>query len=130
MTNAELTAQAVEEIGQTEARRVEALLGGDVGTLSHILSDGLTYTHANGRVDTKAQYLASIESGHVKYLTVSLEDTDIRVYGTAAVVTGRVKQKLRVQSGEIDLPVRFTMTYVRLDGRWQAVAWQATRLAD
>ncbi len=128
MTSAELTVQAVEEIRKTEARRVEALLKGDIDVLDQILSEDHTYGHANGRVDTKAQYLESIRSGRTKYLAAEYHDVDIRVYDAAGVVTGRAQLKLNAQDREVDLLLRFTMVYMRLDGRWQAVAWQAARL--
>ncbi len=128
MTSAELMTQAKEEIRQIEARRAEALLKGDVDTLDQIFSEDFTYIHGSGRMDTKAEYLEPIRSGRTKYLAAEYHDVDIRVYDSTALMTGRAHLKIKSQDREIDLLSRFTVVYVRLDGRWQPVAWQSTRL--
>ena len=47
----------------------------------------LIYTHATGVVESKAEYLAKMKSGEVRYESFAPEELRVRVYGTAAVVT-------------------------------------------
>lgn len=120
--------QAEREIRQRETRRVEALVRGDFGILDEILSDDLTYTHASGVYESKAQIMANLKSGQVKYESLTPEDVLVRVYGTTGVVTGVARVKVQVKSEHLSLQLRFTNVYVKKGDRWQMVAWQATRL--
>ena len=126
-----MTNQQVEqEIWQLETRRFEAVVRGDVAALEGILSDDLTYTHATGVFETKAEFLGKIKSGQLKYESFGPEDFRVRVYGPAAVITGIARVKVQVGGQPLSFRLRFTDVYVKRDGRWQMVAWQATRLPE
>jgi ketosteroid isomerase-like protein len=120
--------QAEQEIRQQEARRFEAIVRGDLATLEGILSDDLTYTHATGVFETKAEFLGKLKSGQVKYESFAPQDIRVRVYGTTGVVTGVARVKVQVKGELLQFQLRFTDVYVKKDDRWQMVAWQATRL--
>jgi len=120
--------QAEQEIRQQEARRFEAIVRGDLATLEGILSDDLTYTHATGVFETKAEFLGKLKSGQVKYESFAPQDIRVRVYGTTGVVTGVARVKVQVKGELLQFQLRFTDVYVKKDDRWQMVAWQATRV--
>ncbi len=120
--------QAEQEIRQQEARRFEAIVRGDVAALDQILSDDLTYTHATGVFETKAEFIDKMKSGQLKYESFAPEDIRVRVYGTTGVVTGVARVKVQVKGEPLSFQLRFTDVYVKKGNRWQMVAWQATRL--
>ena len=120
--------QAQQEIRQREIRRFEAMVRGDVAALDDILSDDLTYTHATGVFETKAEFIAKLKSGQVKYESFAPEDMLVRVYGATGVVTGIARVKVQVKGEHLSFQLRFTDVYVKKDNRWQMVAWHATRL--
>ncbi|HZP25527.1 MAG TPA: nuclear transport factor 2 family protein [Dehalococcoidia bacterium] len=117
------------EVRQIESRKFAAMVNREFAELEHILADDLTYTHSIGQLENKAEYLATLRSGNLVYQAIETEELNVRVYGDASVVTGRAK--MRVGSGDqsTNLLIRFTDVYVKREGRWQLVAWQATRLA-
>jgi hypothetical protein len=112
------------EVLQVESQRVQALLQVDVAALDRILSNDLTYTHASAAVNTKAEYIERVKSGQLKYEMIEQRDVNVRVYGNTVILTGVSKQGTKAQPSEM----RFTTVYVKLDGRWQQVAWQSTRV--
>jgi ketosteroid isomerase-like protein len=120
--------QTEQEIRQREIRRFEAMLRVDVAALDDILSEDLTYTHATGVFETKAEFIAKLKSGQVKYESLVPEDMRVRVYGTTGVVTGLARVKVQVKGEHLSFQLRFTDAYVKKGDRWQMVAWQATRL--
>ncbi len=122
--------QDEQEILQTERRRFEAMVKGDLATLERILADDLQYTHSNGVFDTKASFIATLKSGELQYQGVTPEDLCARVYGSTAVVTGVSLMNVRVRGQQASFRVRFTDVYVKRDDRWQMVAWHATRLPE
>jgi len=122
--------QAEQEIRQRETRRFEALERGDVAALDDILAEDLSYTHATGVHETKAELLAKLKSGQVRYESFAPEELQVRVYGTAAVLTGVARVKVQVAGEARSLHLRFTDVYVKEGDRWQMVAWQSTRLPE
>jgi ketosteroid isomerase-like protein len=120
--------QAEQEIRQRETRRFEAIVRGDVAVLDDILSEDLTYTHATGVFETKAEFIAKLKSGQLRYESFAPEQVVVRVYGTTGVVTGVARVKVQVKGEHLSLQLRFTNVYVKQGDRWQMVAWQATRL--
>ena len=94
---------------------------------AQVPSDDVVYVRSSGAVDTKAQYLRSLgASGPYALDSLVPGDLSVRVYGEAAVVTGRLVVKLRAQPAPYAL--RFTDVWERRSGRWQLVVFQATRL--
>ena len=122
------TRQVEQEIRQREIRRFEAMVRGDVAALDDILAEDLTYTHATGVFETKAEFIAKLKSGQTKYESFTPEDVLVRLYGTTSVVTGVARVKVQVKGEHLSFQLRFTDVYVKKGDRWQMVAWQATRL--
>lgn len=122
------TQQAEHEIRQQETRRFEAIVRGDVAALDGILSDDLSYTHATGVHETKAEFIGKLKSGQLRYESLTPEDMHVRVYGRTGVVTGLARVKVQVKGEALCFQLRFTDMYVKKGDRWQMVAWQATRL--
>lgn len=107
--------------------RFEADFKADKAALDSLLADDLTYGRTSGVRHTKAEVLALVGAGGPYALDYSTPDSLVaRVYGETGVVTGLLKVKLTAQPAPYTL--RFTDTWVRRQGRWQLVAFQATRL--
>jgi len=121
---------AESEVAQIEQQRFAAMQAADIATLDRLLSADLTYTHSSGKLETKQEFLGGIRSGALKYRTVAPEGLSVRVYESAAVVTGRCHFQVEADGRQLDLQVRFTDVYVKRDGAWQLVAWQSTRLPE
>lgn len=119
--------RVADRILELDRLRFAADLRGDAAALDSLLADDLTYVRSSGAVDTKAQYLRSLGATG-PYALDSLVPTDlaVRVFGEAAVVTGRLIVKLRAQPAPY--AIRFTDVWARREGRWRLVAFQATRL--
>ncbi len=116
-----------QEIIRLERERLEAYARAAREAFDRIVADDFTMTHSDGSIFDKAQERGVLRpSTAARPLpTLTTEDIRVRVYGDAAVITGRlVEQGERV--GRVSL--RFTNTYIRRQGRWQIVAGQLTRL--
>lgn len=94
-------------------------------------ADELIYTSSAGRRFGKAELMASVSSrGELKpediTMRYSSEDLQILLYPDMAVVAFT----LVGQSDSETLRFLNSGTFVKRNGQWQAVSWQATRLAD
>lgn len=117
-------------IRQLESRRIQAMIHLNVAALDSIFADDLTYTHTNGRVDSKQQLLATLQSGELKYDAIDYQETKVRSYGETAIVTGSTSLKAKLKNQSASFNLRFTNVYVKQSGFWKMVAWQSTRLPE
>jgi hypothetical protein len=112
-----------------EARRIDCMVRKDLQGLSPLLADDLSYSHSSGRTDTKASFLELVRKGH--YLGVDFATSAVIVSGDAAVVRGLARMHVTGEDGaELRYPVLFLDVYVRRNGHWQLLAWQATRARE
>ncbi|MEW6211722.1 MAG: nuclear transport factor 2 family protein [Acidobacteriota bacterium] len=121
---------AEQAIRQLVSELVNAQLKGDTATLDRIWADDFTFTNSSGEVQTKAQRLTEIKSGELKFVSMSIDDVQVRVYGDAAVVTSRGTVKGQRRGQDLTGQSRGTSVYVKKQGRWQVVAQQVTRIAQ
>jgi hypothetical protein len=104
-----------QELTQSERNRCTATVRNDAGALGAILADDIIDVWPNGKITTQAQDLADVQTDKTSACEVDM--MQVRVYGNAAVVVGRLPIKSAAFNGQI----RFTDTYVRRDGRWPIV---------
>ena len=100
-------------------------------------ADDLVYTSSRGTRFGKDEILASLrvpeeEQDDALMPTYSAENVRIRQYGDTAVVAFRLVGITPDEAGGAPSVENFlnTGTFLRRDGRWQVVAWQATRIPD
>ena len=99
-----------------------ASLKGDSAALATIFADGFITTDPEGKVRTKAETLARVKSGEVKYQSAKADDLKVSVYGDAAVVSGRWKGKFTENGKTVEATERFSDFFVRQNGQWRCVA--------
>jgi ketosteroid isomerase-like protein len=102
--------------------------GGDLDALDAMLTDDMNYTHSSSAVDSKAQFLDSLRSGKVRYISIEPEERTVRVYGDTAVVQGVAHLLVKVPDRDIDVRLRFTEMYVKQDGDWKMALWHSTKV--
>ena len=94
----------------------------DVAFMEGILADDYTWTDPTGKIHSKAEEIASIKSGQGLVTSNVDDEVKIRVYGDAAVVTGRTTAKWIEKGKESSGQIRWTDTWIKRNGRWQCVA--------
>ncbi|HET7618342.1 MAG TPA: nuclear transport factor 2 family protein [Gemmatimonadaceae bacterium] len=116
---------AAQELTRIEQRIAETWKAGDCSAWAAMLAPEWSVIHITGDIMTKAEALKACQSPRTPGEDLTIDDLSIRVFGDAAVVTGRTT----VTSGGASpaLTLRFTDVFVRRAGRWQVVASHATR---
>src|SRR2546425_301173 len=124
------TAEVVRSVLALEDGRSAAMVRADTAWLHDALADDLSYVHTSARSDTKAQYLASVGSGTLRYLEFTPRERRVRLLGGggAAVVIGLAHARAESGGQSIGLDVRYVAVYERVRQRWRLVAWQTTRV--
>jgi ketosteroid isomerase-like protein len=125
---------ATNSTDQIELQRLEkvwnnAHLHGDTSALDALWADELVVTVPRMPVMDKAQSLAIWRTGRMKFQRYETSETDFRIFGDAAVVTGRLLRERTLGDKDIHEDWRFTKVYIRRHGKWRVVSWQASESA-
>ena len=114
----------LEALQQTLAK---AWVEGDRATIERVIAPDWTSTGPDGSGATRASVLADVFETRVHAIrALEITDVRVRVFADAAVVTGRTHGVGTFGGHDYDVVIRFTDTFVRGDGRWQAVASHAS----
>ena len=124
------TGTVEQELMKLEQDWTNANVKADVAVLDRILADDYTWTDNDAVVWTKAQNLAVIKSGESVISSMVTDDMKVRIYGDAAVVTGRNTNKGMLKGKDISGQERWTDTWIKRDGRWRCVATHSSRIAQ
>jgi ketosteroid isomerase-like protein len=120
--------EAEREIRQLLDELALAHLRSDGATLERIRANDYLFITADGRLLDKAQ--AAIGPGDFELSIYAHDDVQVRVYGDAAVATGRLTAEGTFRGHPQGGQVRWTRVFVRQGGHWQLVTNQVTRIAQ
>lgn len=113
-----------------QSARFKAMIEEDIESLEDYLADDLTYTHTTGRTESKSDFLSTIESREIDYISVVPRNVEVRIYGDLAVMTGLAEIHGALRDKEVSFTMRFLDVSRRADDSWQLVAWQSVRIPE
>ncbi|HEX4739135.1 MAG TPA: nuclear transport factor 2 family protein [Allosphingosinicella sp.] len=119
-------AAVAAKIIEVDAAYRRAWIGPDLLSISERMADDWTIIHANGRQQTKAQFLDAIRSGRVRFLETKLSEQFVRIHERVAILTARAHNRIAFGGRESEGDVRLTAVYACHAGIWKVVAEQAT----
>lgn len=127
--SAQRQASAAErELITIDDQRMDALRRGDPLPLEKIYADDYTLVTGVGEVRTKADQIAELKSGRLRYATIDSIDRQVRLYGDdVGVIVSRQRAEIfqngrRITSGD----ERVTRVYKKIGGSWRVIATHAT----
>ncbi len=124
------TAPSQDEVLKREQQRVEYLTTGKLDQLAEMLSPTLSYTHSSGVLEGKDKILSDLRSGQVVYKALRHRDVQVRFPAPdVAVLNGASDVTVAIGGKEQEIPLRFTIVYVRKQGVWLLEAWHSARRA-
>jgi hypothetical protein len=120
---------AEQQVLQAEKDRFAAMVKADRAALEKILADDLTYTHTTALFESKEQFIKSVTSGTIDYVSIVPSESDwkVRVNGNTAIVNGVAAVNVIDTGKDIKIKIRYTTIHTNRGGTWQLQAWQATR---
>lgn len=99
-------------------------------------ADDVIYTGSNGMVRNKAEIMRSQQArsrtnAASEKETFSAQDVVVNDFGDTAIVAFQLVARTQHAQGKIDVTnYRDTGTFLRRKGRWQVIAWQATKIPE
>jgi ketosteroid isomerase-like protein len=122
------TDNAQQEVLAAHEKRRVATLNGDANTVDSMMTDDLTFTHANAVVETKEQFVNALRTQKLRYKTLKDEERQVRVHGSTGVVSGTCHIVVDASGTEYDLRVIFTELWVKEGNTWRMMLWHATEV--
>ena len=117
------------ELADIQQRLARAWVAADRAAIEEIIAPDWTVTGTDGRVSTRSDVLRdAFETNVHRVLAIEIDEVGVRLFGDAAVVTGRTHGLGEYAGAPYDVTIRFTDVFVRRAGRWQAVASHASLL--
>jgi hypothetical protein len=116
----------IREILDLESHTRQAALHSDAAFSDRILAEDYIAIGPTGNVITKNDALAARRGAEMHYDSINLSEVVVRVYGDTAVVTARAEVRGNNLGADFSGPYRFTRVWVRRNGQWQTVSYQAT----
>ena len=119
---------AYNEVAQAEHALAEAHLSMDLDAIDNLLHADYEIIQPSGKVETKAEILASYRSDKRYWSVAKTDQLDIRFYGETAVVIGRWQARGKNGEAPFDYSSRFLSIWIKADGQWKNVAFQSTEI--
>ena len=118
--------ETIREIVDLERQAKEAAIHRDASFSERTLADDYVAITPLGQVVGKADTIAARKTAQLRYESINISDMVVRLYGNTAVVTARADVKGTELGEEFNGPYRFTRIWVRRNGHWVTVSYQAT----
>jgi hypothetical protein len=124
--------KAEQQVLQAEKDRFAAMIKGDRASLEKLLADELTYIHSTALVETKEQFIKSVTSGNIDYVSIvpSESDAKVRINGTTASATGLAAVNVIDNGKDRKIRIRYTTVYTNRGGAWLLQNWQSTVIPE
>jgi len=131
-------AAAIEaEVIKLEREWADANKTHNAEAVRRLVADDAVIVYPDGSVATKADEVRTIESGAITADAFEMIDPKVTVVnadsafvtGRSVIKNGKIKDATTKKTIDISGEYRFLDVYSRRDGKWQAVASQATRIA-
>ncbi len=102
-----------------ERHIAESVLAGDLAALDTVYSADFQFTHGSGQIQTKTEWLTTVEQAKASELFTSrlLRDQVGELHGDVAVLEGWIDVR-----GNPDYSVRYVRLYQLRGGRWLMVS--------
>lgn len=118
--------QVIREVLELERHTKDAMIHSDAAFTERSLADDYVAIGPLGDVITKADVISARRTSQLHYVSVDFSEVAVRVYGDAAIVTARAEVKGTDLGQDFSGPYRFTRVWVKHNGEWKTVSYQAT----
>lgn len=100
----------------------------DIAGLNELLHTDYVHVHATALVESKTKFIEAIQTGARKYDPIKIEDSNVRVFGDSAVVSGKFVLKATTRDRVIEGVNRFVLLVVSTPNGLQVATFQATAI--
>ncbi|MCA9929425.1 MAG: nuclear transport factor 2 family protein [Anaerolineales bacterium] len=128
VTNQMSANEKIQAVKQAECDLAAAHLTLDIACFDALLHPNYVIVQPGGKIEGKAETLASLQSGGRLWEIARSDQMDVQVYRETAVVTGCWRGKGKNGGTAFDYSARFLSVWIDENGIWRNVASQSTEI--
>jgi ketosteroid isomerase-like protein len=126
--NARVGTLSKSEVLITAERWATVVAQADIAGLNKLLHTDYVHVHATALVESKAKFIEALQTGARKYDPIKIEDSNVRVFGDSAVVSGKFVLRATTRDRVIEGVNRFMLLVVNTPNGLQIATFQATAI--
>jgi hypothetical protein len=107
---------------------VDALVKRDTVTLNRLMDEGCMFSYILDG-DDKAQFIAEIESGDLKVISLRRDNVEVRIFGATGIMIAHDEADWIYKGSHIQGHYRTIHVYAERKGAWQIVAIQTSPMS-
>ncbi len=119
-----------KELLQLANSWIDAEKSGDSQFLEDTLTDDFIGIGPLGFMLSKNEWMERHKSGDLKYESLDLKETSVRVYNDAAILIGRQEQKGAYKENSINAQFRISLVFVKQSGKWKIAGLQLSAIGQ
>lgn len=100
----------------------------DIAGLNELLHADYVHVHATALVESKAKFIEALQTGARKYDPIKIEDSNVRVFGDSAVISGKFVLRATTRDRVIEGVNRFLLLVINTPTGLQVATFQATAI--
>ena len=116
------------EVAGLEQQIRRAVIKGETSILERYLADDYMGIGPNGDAADKSKTIQELKDGTVKYSAIDVTEENVRMYGDTGIYNGRGNVKMTINGQPQTADVRVTIVWLKQNGQWKRVSFQATRI--
>lgn len=128
LSSASAQSSTEREVQALSAKKFGWLVRRQADSLSLILDEKVQYIHSNGWIQNRQEILDDMRSGKLVYQNVAVKDTQVRIYGKTAIVTGLGTFEGINSGTAFKMDLRYTEVYTSSATGWMLVSRHANRM--
>ena len=114
------------ELRELEQRTEEAVVRADLGFLRGVYAEGFRFTHGDGEVQDRAQWLKDVATG--QFLSRKVTPIEVEVHGNVAITFARLDVVRREGDGEDRYALKYVRVYEKRGGRWRMLSHRTVQM--
>lgn len=130
MTMAHEISALRDRVLAADEARYQALYVQDVEALGRLLAPDYLHTHANGKTEDRAAFLATIASGRFRFVDAVRTHQQVRAAGAGVVLSGTTTTTLDVGGATKVMRNAFVTVWIDAADGLRMLHWQATALPE
>jgi ketosteroid isomerase-like protein len=119
-----------KELLQLANSWIDAEKRGDSQFLEDTLTDDFIGIGPLGFMLSKNEWIERHKSGDLKYESLDLKETNVRVYNDAAILIGRQEQKGAYKGNSMNAQFRISLVFVKHSGKWKIAGLQLSAIGQ
>jgi hypothetical protein len=117
----------LDDVLALDDQRMRAMLTVDTATLEAVLSPDLSYTHSDGRTDTRDSYIEALNAGTLNYRRLERETVAATLHGEVALLQGHFRIHALDQGQEKAIRIHYLANWTSdAENGWRLLAWAST----